>query len=169
MYTPVLALIVVLVLVMTASGALAMKARQESSTSSSGSSGSYSFTRLESCFMRKVNGARRRHGRRPLRYDKQLGYVARRHAARMARSRAVFHDGNMTEEITRWRALAQNTGAGGSCRRTFRSFMRSSEHRYNILGRWRYMGAGVKTSGGRVYIQHIFETRDNPGNVYHWP
>ena len=87
----------------------------------------------------------------------------------MAAARAVYHDGNMGNEITRWRSLGQNTGAGRNCRRLFRGFMRSSTHRHNILGGWRFVGVGIEYAGRKVYVQQIFETSDNPGNVYHWP
>jgi uncharacterized protein YkwD len=119
--------------------------------------------------MRKTNKARMRHGRHPIRWDKQLGYVARRHAHQIAQTRGLYHDQNMGREITRWRRLGQNTGRGKGCRRLFRSFMRSSAHRSNILGRWRFMAAGVVKAAGRLYVQHVFETRANPGNIYHFP
>lgn len=127
------------------------------------------FSRTEVCFMKKTNRARIRHGRRPLRWDKQLGYVARRHAHQIAQSRGLYHDTNMGREITRWRRLGQNTGRGHRCRRLFRSFMRSTGHRSNILGRWRFMAVGVVKAAGRLYVQHVFEARANPGNIYHFP
>ena len=131
--------------------------------------GGWSFNRVERCIMRKVNRARARHGLGRLSRDPQVGYVARKHARSMAAAGAIYHDGNMSSEITRWRRLGQNTGRAGSCRRAFRSFMRSSIHRANILGRWRHMGVGVDRRNGRVFVQQIFESRRDPGNVYHYP
>ncbi len=119
--------------------------------------------------MRRINRVRARHGRRRLQWDKQLGYVARRHARVMAANRAVYHDSNMGSEITRWRALAQNTGGGRGCKRVSRAFMRSTSHRANVLGRWRHLGVGVERRGGRLYVQQVFEYRADPGNIYHWP
>jgi uncharacterized protein YkwD len=127
------------------------------------------FSRTEACFMRKTNKARLRHGRRPLKWDKQLGYVARRHAHQIAQTRGLYHDQNMGREITRWRRLGQNTGRGRGCKRLFRSFMRSSAHRANILGRWRFMAVGTTKAAGKLYVQHVFEARANPGNIYHFP
>ena len=119
--------------------------------------------------MRKINHMRRRHGLRGLSFDKQIGYVARRHAKQMASNYAVYHDSNMGTEITRWKSLGQNTGAGATCRSLFRSFKRSSKHRHNILGRWRHMGVGTERRNGRLFVQQVFEYRSDPGNVYHYP
>ena len=129
----------------------------------------YSFKRVEKCFMRRINKVRRNHGVAKLGWDKQLGYVARRHAKKMASDRSIYHDLGLARKVTRWNALGQNTGRGGSCRRLFRAFMNSSIHRSNILGPWRYMGVGVKKRNGNVYGQQVFESRENPGNIYRYP
>ena len=119
--------------------------------------------------MRRVNQTRQRHGLSALQWDKQLGYVARRHANQMANNRAVYHDGNVGNEVTHWRSLAQNTGRGRTCKHTFRSFMASPPHRENILGPYRYIGVGIEYRGPYVYVQQLYEKHDNPGNVYNWP
>lgn len=119
--------------------------------------------------MRRINRARSRHGLRRLRRDKQLGYVARKHSVKMASASSLWHDGDMGRKVTRWRRLAQNTGRGGSCRALARSFMASQTHRTNILGRFRFIGVGTESRGGLIYAQQIFESRRNPGNIYHYP
>lgn len=129
----------------------------------------WSFNGSERCLMRKINGARRARGLPALGWDKQIGYVARRHAATMAGGRGVWHDGYLGQKVTRWRRLGQNTGRGGKCRYMFRSFMRSSGHRANILGRWKHVGVGAVWAGGDLYVQQVFESRLDPGNVYSYP
>lgn len=129
----------------------------------------YGFNPSEKCLMRKINRARRSRGMRALDWDRQVGYVARRHAYAMASSRAAYHDYQLGQKVTRWRRLGQNTGRGGKCRRIFRSFMHSSTHRANIFGRWRHLGVGAVWSGGRLYVQQVFESRLNPGNIYSYP
>lgn len=129
----------------------------------------YRYNKSEKCFMRKVNRARAQNGQRRLNWDKQLGYVARRHANVMANHGGVWHDQNLGRRVTRWRSLGQNTGAGGRCRKLFKSFMASAPHRANILGRWRFIGVGTQWKGKRLYVQTIFEWRRNPGNVWSWP
>ena len=88
----------------------------------------------------------------------------------MAGARSVYHDLALGHELTNWRALGQNSGSGDSCGQLVRAFWRSTGHRANILGRWRFMGVGVtQGSSGRVYAQQVFEFRSNPGNVYRFP
>ena len=129
----------------------------------------WSFKRVERCMMERINRKRVRHGRSRLAWDRQLGYVARLHARKMARRRAIFHDSNLGDKITRWTRLADNVGAGRTCRRLFKAFWRSGPHRDNILGPYRYMGVGSKRDGGQLFVHQIFEARRDPGNVYSAP
>lgn len=138
-------------------------------TTLGGGGGRWSFDQSEKCLMRKVNRTRRRFGKGGLGFDKQVGVVARRHAKGMANNYSVYHDSNMGREITRWKTLGQNSGAGTGCKSLHRSFMRSSSHRHNILGRWRHIGVGTQWRGGRLFVQVVFEYRSDPGNVYHYP
>jgi uncharacterized protein YkwD len=130
----------------------------------------FRFTRIEKCFMRAINRRRARGNLRPLNWDKHIGFVARRHARNMARDRDVSHDLRLGARVTRWRALGQNSGSGRGCRQLTRAFWRSTGHRSNILGRWSFLGVGVKRVGTRrLYVQQVFEYRSNPGNVYRFP
>ena len=129
----------------------------------------WGFNRTERCIMNKINRMRRKHGRSALKWDKQVGVVARRHAKSMAANYSVFHDYNMDNEITNWKSLAQNSGSAGSCKRAFWAFMRSSAHKSNMLGRWRHMGVGVDKRNGRVFVQQVFEWERDPGNIYRYP
>jgi uncharacterized protein YkwD len=119
--------------------------------------------------MRRINDARARHGLRRFERDKQLSYIARRHAISMSTTGAVYHDPNLSWKVTRWKRLAQNTGRGRSCRSLARAFLHSPEHRKHILGRFRFVGLGTERHDGHVYVQELFESRRDPGNVYHFP
>ena len=119
--------------------------------------------------MRKINNIRASHGLNRLRPDKQLAYVARRHANTMASARNVFHDDGVGSKVTRWNRLAQNTGRGYSCRSLTRAFMSSTKHRINILGTFRFMGFGTQKVGNNIYVQQLFESRRDPGNIYQYP
>jgi uncharacterized protein YkwD len=112
---------------------------------------------------------RARHGLRRFETDKQLAYVARRHAIRMSGTGGLYHDPDINWKVTHWKRLGQNTGRGGSCRSLTRSFLNSPEHRQHILGRFRFVGIGTERHRGRLYVQELFESRRNPGNVYHYP
>jgi uncharacterized protein YkwD len=134
-------------------------------TSSSG----WSFNSAEKCFIDKINRRRKKNGKGALHADKQLGYVARRHARTMARSGSMFHDSNIGSKVTRWRTLAQNTGKGGGCRSMFKLFWQSSAHRANMLGPYRFIGVGVEKRNGNHYVQQVFESKRDPGNIWHKP
>jgi uncharacterized protein YkwD len=141
----------------------------DDATAGTSGKGSYSFTDTERCFMRRINRARVKRGLRKLDADKQLGYVGRRHAKKMAAAQEVFHDTSIGDTVTRWRTLGQNSGKGAGCRSLFQAFMNSEAHRANVLGSWRYLGIGVSRANGYVYVQQIFESRSDPGNVYRTP
>jgi uncharacterized protein YkwD len=129
----------------------------------------FAFKGPEQCLMKKINRARARRGLSGLSWDKQLGFVARRHAKSIASSRSVYDDGNLGREVTRWRSLGQNTGRSCGCRRIFRAFMHSASHRANIFGPWRFVGVGTEWAGHNLYVQQVFESHYDPGNVYHYP
>lgn len=131
--------------------------------------GKYSFSKVERCFLNRINAMRKRQNRKALNWDKQLGYVARRHARSMASKGAIFHHRNLGGTVTRWNRLGQNVGRGPACKSLFRAFNHSSVHRGNMLGRWRHMGVGVEKRGGNVFVMHIFESRRDPGNKYQYP
>ena len=50
--------------------------------------------------MKKINKARARHGLRRLRADHDLGYVAMRHARRMARKETMWEQGDLGSKVT---------------------------------------------------------------------
>ena len=131
--------------------------------------GSYRWNHAEKCFMKKINKARARHGLHRLERDAQLGYVAKRHARAMAREGYMWEQEGLGEKITHWRTLGQNTGRGGKCRHLFQSFMNSAPHAANVLGDYRFLGVGARWKGHRLYVQQIFESKRNPGNIYHSP
>lgn len=126
----------------------------------------FRFSATERCFLEKINQHRLDVGRRALRWDHDLGEVARRHARKIAAERSTRHDYKYTEKITRWERLGQNTGRESSCRSMFKAFWNSSGHRDNILGGWRHAGVGVAKAGGKIYVQQIFSYKRDPGNVY---
>ena len=124
----------------------------------------------ERCFLRKINSRRMRRGLARLHWDRQLAYVARRHAKTLAHDGGgVWHDPDLAHSVTRWRSLGENTGRGRNCKSLFRALWRSSHHRANMLGRWRFMGVGIGRHRGRIYVQQVFENRSDPGNIYNYP
>jgi uncharacterized protein YkwD len=123
----------------------------------------------ERCVMKKINAHRNAHGLHPADWDPQLGYVGRKHARVMSRYGTIWHDGAVGRKVTRWYRLGQNTARARGCRTVVRSFLRSSTHRANIYGRWGYIGAGIVRRGDRIYVQILFESSRNPGNIWGYP
>jgi uncharacterized protein YkwD len=150
----------VVVLVSSWAGASALDA---------GTRSDFRFKRVERCFMREINRRRVARGLNRLRWDWQMGVVARRHARKMARDGFVSHDGWLGSRLTHWRALGQNSGRGHRCKGLFRAFWRSSGHRANMLGRWRFVAVGARRRDGNLYVQQVFEYRSNPGNIWGLP
>lgn len=160
---------IVAFLVPVAPGTVGAEHAAADGSSADGGSSRYRFKGTERCLMRRLNRIRARRGLSRLERDKQLGYVARKHAREMAKARGVWHDQNASSEITRWRRLGQNTGRGQSCASLTRAFMGSSAHRAHILGTYRFFAVGTEWTGGRLYVQELFESRRDPGNIYHYP
>lgn len=127
------------------------------------------FTASERCIMHEINDIRARNGLRKLTWDAHLGFVARRHVKGMAEVKGMYHDEGLAQKVTRWTSLAQNTGKGRPCKKIMESFMGSEVHRANILGHWEFMGVGTQWRGHKLYVQQIFETGRNPGNIWHKP
>lgn len=150
-------------------GASAKRSADTGAATATSSSSGWGFNDSEKCFMNKINRRRQNNGKGKLRVDKQLGYVARRHARTMARSGSMFHDADIGSKVTRWRTIAQNTGKGPACTKMFKMFWRSSAHRANMLGPYRFVGVGVEKRGGNYYVQQVFESRRDPGNIWHRP
>ena len=127
------------------------------------------WKRSERCLMKAINRRRAERGLQRLEWDRQLGYVSRVHARSMARARNVWHDGRAGDRVTRWYRLGQNTGRSTRCHRIMHSFMSSYGHRANILGPWRHVGVGVVDTGRYIWVQVLFESQRNPGNIWSYP
>ena len=126
---------------------------------------SFRFRALEKCFIRRVNVRRTRLNLPRLRWDRQLGYVARLHARAMAQEQRPSHNHRIGARITHWVSLGENVGEGQGCPELSRLFWRSGPHRSNIVGKWRYIGVGVAFRDGQLYVDQLFESWRNPGSV----
>jgi uncharacterized protein YkwD len=105
-----------------------------------------------------INRVRSSRGLAPLALRDNLVNMARRHSAKMARRRYLFHHGCLACRFPSgtWSALAENVGTGGSLRGVHRMMMRSGGHRANLLGGFNAMGVGVVRKGGRFWVTEIF-------------
>ena len=120
----------------------------------------------ESEFVSRMNSARSSNGLAgyPVRSD--LVAVARRQAARMAAAHRMYHNPNLTSEVTGWRAVGENVGVGPDVASIHNAFMGSSSHRANILSStFTEVGVGTaRGSDGQLYVSQVF--RRPSGAVY---
>jgi uncharacterized protein YkwD len=118
---------------------------------------------------RKINNARTSRGLGKLRLDRHLSRVARVHTKAMTDTRQLFHTANLGSKVTRWTRLGENVGYGAGVKSLHRAFMRSSGHRANILGRFRYVGVATRKAGGRLWTTIVFEHYRDPGTRLSMP
>jgi uncharacterized protein YkwD len=101
---------------------------------------------LRSRMLDMVNGRRESHGLHPVRLSRRLSGEAQHHTAAMVRRDQLFHTGKLAGKVRRWHAhrWGENVGCAGSLRRLMRAFMRSPEHRANLLSSgFHFIGIGV--------------------------
>ena len=98
-----------------------------------------------------TNTARHRHDLPRLVERARLSAAAERQSVRMAKRGRLFH-GSLAW-TSRRRCWGQNVGKGPTIRAVFRAFMRSADHRANMLDRcYRRAGYGVVKIRGAVWV-----------------
>ncbi|HVE97999.1 MAG TPA: CAP domain-containing protein [Mycobacteriales bacterium] len=115
----------------------------------------------EGDFFNRANSARATYRIRGYVSRADLVTVARRHAERMAAQKRIFHNPNLSREVTGWRAVGENVGMGTDVAPIHNAFMRSTSHRANILDKgFGEVGMGTaRDSNGRLYIVQVFRQR----------
>ena len=88
----------------------------------------------------------------------ELDGVALAHAQAMADRGGLFHNPSLGQQVTGWRALAENVGMGVDVESIHQAFLDSPSHRANLLdGRYSEIGIGVAASAdGRVWAVEVF-------------
>ena len=105
----------------------------------------------------RLNGARTAHGLPALTTRGDLTEVARAQAGRMAESWTLFHNPNLTTDVTGWRYVGENVGYGPDTETVHAAFMGSPGHRANILDSdYTELGVGVVERDGRVWVVEVF-------------
>ncbi len=114
-------------------------------------------TSVEQAFVNDLNQQRAAVGRRALTVRTDLEQVARGQAGRMASSGTLYHNPNLTSDVTNWRWVGENVGYGPDEATVHAAFMASPAHRDNILDTdYTELGIGVVVSGGRVWVAQVF-------------
>jgi hypothetical protein len=112
----------------------------------------------ESEFVARANGARTSRGIRAYVLKSDLTAVARRQAARMAAQRRMYHNPNLTSEVSGWRNVGENVGRGPDVASIHNAFMGSASHRANILSTtFTEIGVGTaRASNGELFVSQVF-------------
>jgi uncharacterized protein YkwD len=112
---------------------------------------------VENNFTYRLNHARIIRGIPALHVRASLVRVARAQAARMASRDLLYHNPNLTTDVTNWQFVGENVGYGPSPRSIHRAFMHSPPHRANILDRdYTQVGIGSVTKNGRIWVAQVF-------------
>ncbi len=113
----------------------------------------------------EVNRARRAQGLPELRWDEALTTAARRHAGLMAQHAAAEHGfagepslaSRVTQAGARFVFLAENVAQGTGVEAVHAEFLRSPNHRANILDSdMGSIGVGVVERGGQLFVVEDF-------------
>jgi uncharacterized protein YkwD len=100
--------------------------------------------------LQRLNNVRRSHGEHPLRLCKDVSRDARRHSRAMADRGYLFHTRNVPRLLSGrpWSAWGENVAKARTVGSTVRAWMRSPEHRVNILNaRFKRVGVGIFSKG----------------------
>lgn len=106
-----------------------------------------------------INKARVSHGKNALRISDSLSNYARKHSRTMAAKNKLYHNPYLATWLKdwNWTILGENVGVGGSVLSLHKAFMASPSHRANNLNRrFRNIGVGIVSSGGRLWVTVIF-------------
>ena len=114
-------------------------------------------TTAEDSLTARLNGARSDQGLPSLATRSDLVAVARAQATRMADSGTLYHNPNLTTDVTNWRWVGENVGYGPDVQTVHVAFMNSDAHRANILDTdYTEVGIGVVERGDRVWVAEVF-------------
>ena len=105
-----------------------------------------------------TNGARGSHGLSGYSMSEELNSVALGQAQRMASSGTLYHNPNLANDVSNWRAVGENVGYGPTAEKIFIAFMNSPEHRSNILDHdFTQIGVGaVRDGSGKLWVTQVF-------------
>lgn len=105
----------------------------------------------------EMNADRVANGRRSLPNHSSLDQKAQAWAEKLARDNKLSHSNLSSGAPSCWKALGENVGMGPSVPSIQDAYMRSSDHRTNILNtKWDHVGVGHATRGDRVFTVQVF-------------
>lgn len=109
-----------------------------------------------------TNGTRATVGTHPLAHQAGLQAMARAQAVRMAQRGDIYHNPNLSSDITalgvNWRMVGENVGMGPDADTVYAALLKSPHHYENIIrSNYTSIGIGeVDGPGNRVYLVQVF-------------
>ena len=114
---------------------------------------------LRGKMLQMVNTIRVHHDLRPLRDNADLSHDARHHSRKMAKQQRLFHSTDLASRVSFYDATSwgENVAKAGTLRRVRDLWMRSPDHRQNILTRsFDHAGVGVVLARGWLWVTFEF-------------
>lgn len=104
-----------------------------------------------------TNHDRAQHGLRGYRVSSDLVKIARSQAMRMAKTNTLYHNPQLRYVVTSYRWAGENVGYAPDASTLEKAFMKSPEHRANILNRkYTQVGIGAVVVNGRLWVSEVF-------------
>lgn len=101
-----------------------------------------------------TNAARTNRGIAKLIPSEVANDLAHKHSRKMARQNRLFHSSGSSYP---WGYWGENVGVGSRVRELFKAFMRSPDHRANILNPlYTHIGIGFVKNHGRLWVTVVF-------------
>ena len=116
-------------------------------------------TSSERYLINLINKARASYDRHALRTSDSLSNYARKFSKIMASKNKLYHNPDLAKWLAgwNWTILGENVGVGGSVLSLHKAFMASPGHKRNNLDRrFKNIGVGIVSSGGRLWVTVIF-------------
>jgi uncharacterized protein YkwD len=111
----------------------------------------------QTAVQKEMNADRTAHGLRALPTHQQLNAKAQAWAEKIARDGKLSHSNLSSGVPSCWRSLGENVGYGSSAASVQDAYMKSEDHKNNILAsKWSYVGVGYAKGGNRVYTVQVF-------------
>ena len=116
------------------------------------------YASAASSLISMTNSARDSKGLPSLSSKSDLASVALKQAKRMAAAGKLFHNPNLSSDVSGWRYVGENVGYASSAAKVHSALMNSAPHRANILDRdYTQIGVGaVRDDNGRLWIAQVF-------------
>lgn len=120
--------------------------------------GSASAAGEEGDFVARLNSLRASVGLPPLAVYGDLTSVARGQSVRMGQQNLLYHNPNLTTEVTNWQSVGENVGYGGSVGAIHDALANSPGHRANMLSStFTQVGIGTYWAPtGRLWVTQVF-------------